>query len=254
MSGQKKKSVVVMIPTYNEAENIAPLVRDILALPLPFDLHVLVADDNSPDGTWKIVQGLGRRDRHIHLLRRMKRRGRGAGGIDGFKASLDLGADYVVEMDGDFSHRPCHIPALLEAAGRYDVVLGSRFIKGGRDADRSLLRRFVTWLVRRFVRSQFRLPVRDASSGFRVFRRRVLEALDLDDLISVGPSVVLETLYKAHLLGFRIGEAPIVFVDRTRGKTKLSFLTLLETLIMAFQFKKRFATLAAARRAKNRTP
>jgi len=254
MAGPKKKRAVVMIPTYNEAENIAELVRDILALQVPFDLQVLVADDNSPDGTWKIVQGLARRDRHVHLLRRMKRRGRGSGGIDGFKASLNLGADYVVEMDGDFSHRPCHIPALLEAAGRADVVLGSRFIKGGRDADRSLLRRFITWLVRRFVRSQFSLPVRDVSSGFRVFRRRVLEALDLDDLISVGPSVVLETLTKAHLLGFSIGEVPIVFVDRTRGKTKLSFLTLLETLVMAFQFKKRFAPLAAARPTKMRTP
>ncbi|HEX9903052.1 MAG TPA: polyprenol monophosphomannose synthase [Acidobacteriota bacterium] len=253
MTGPKKKRAVVMIPTYNEAENIAGLIKDILALQVPFDLQILVADDNSPDGTWKIVQGLARHDKRVHLLRRMKRRGRGAGGLDGFRASLDLGADYVVEMDGDFSHRPGHIPALLEAAGRLDLVLGSRFVAGGRDADRSLLRRLITRLVRSFIRSRFRLPVRDVSSGFRVFRRRVLEALDLDDLISVGPSVVLETLYKAHLLGFTIGEVPIVFVDRTRGKTKLSFLTLLETLVMVLQFKRRFAALAAARPTRIRT-
>jgi len=254
MTGPKKKRAVVMIPTYNEAENIAGLIKDILALQVPFDLQVLVADDNSPDGTWRVVQDLARRDKRVHLLRRMKRRGRGAGGLDGFRASLDLGADYVVEMDGDFSHRPNHIPALLEAAGCYDLVLGSRFVSGGRDADRSLLRRLITRLVRGFIRSRFHLPVRDVSSGFRVFRRRVLEALDLDDLISVGPSVVLETLTKAHLLGFTIGEVPIVFVDRARGKTKLSFLTLLETLVMALQFKRRFAPLAAARPPKKRTP
>jgi len=250
MTRPPKKRVVVMIPTYNEAENIAGLIKEILALRLSFDLQVMVADDNSPDGTWKIVQGLARRDKRVHLLRRMKRRGRGAGGIDGFKASLELGADTVVEMDGDFSHQPGHIPSLLEAAQNYDLLLGSRFVAGGRDADRSFLRRFITWLVRAFIRSRFGLPVRDVSSGFRIFRRRVLEALDLDDLISVGPSVVLETLYKTFLLGFRVGEAPIIFVDRTRGKTKLSFLTLLETLVMALQIRKRFAPLAAARRAK----
>ena len=101
---------------------------------------------------------------------------------------------------------------------RYDLVLGSRFVKGGRDADRSLVRRFITFLVRRFIRRRFRFPVRDVSSGFRCFRREVLEAVDLDDLISVGPSVVLEILYKAFLLGFRIGEVPIVFVDRKTGQ------------------------------------
>lgn len=245
----KRHRAVVMIPTYNEAENIAGLTKEILALDVPFDLRVLVADDNSPDGTWRTVQRMAARDRRVRLLRRLKRRGRGAGGIDGFKAALDLGADFIVEMDGDFSHRPIHIPALLDAVGRADLVIGSRFVKGGRDADRSLWRRAVTWGVRRFIRRLFRVPVRDVSSGFRVFRRRLLEALDLDDLISTGPSVVLETLYKAHLLGFTLGEVPIVFVDRVRGRTKLDFLTLLETLVMALKFKKRYAPLTARRAA-----
>ncbi|MBN2199443.1 MAG: glycosyltransferase [Candidatus Aminicenantes bacterium] len=245
----KRPCAVAMIPTYNEAENIAPLIRDILALDTPCDLHILVADDDSPDGTWRIVRRMAARDRRVHLLRRLKRRGRGAGGIDGFRAALDLGADYVVEMDGDFSHRPAHIPALLDAAGRADLVIGSRFVKGGRDADRSLWRRAVTWGVRRFIRRLFRVPVRDVSSGFRVFSRRLLEALDLEDLISVGPSVVLETLFKTHLMGFRTIEVPIVFVDRVRGRTKLDFVTLLETLAMALKFKKRYAPLEARRAA-----
>jgi len=245
----KRPRAVVMIPTYNEAENIAGLTKEILALEVPYDLRVLVADDNSPDGTWRSVQRMAARDRRVRLLRRLKRRGRGAGGIDGFKAALDLGADFVVEMDGDFSHRPAHIPALLDAASRFDLVIGSRFVKGGRDADRSLWRRAVTWGVRRFIGRLFRIPVQDVSSGFRVFSRRLLEALDLDDLISVGPSVVLETLYKAHLMGFRTIEVPIVFVDRVRGRTKLDFVTLLETLIMALKFRKRYALREARRSA-----
>jgi len=248
MSGSGRPKVVAMIPTFNEAENIRDLIAAILALPGEFDVQVLVADDNSPDGTAAIVKGMAASDPRVHLLLRLKRRGRGTGGIDGFKAALELGADLVVEMDGDFSHQPKFIPALAAAARDFDLVLGSRFVKGGRDADRGLVRRFITVLVRLFIRRRFRIPVRDVSSGFRCFRREVLEALDLDDLISVGPSVVLETLYKAHLLGFRIGEIPIEFVDRTRGKTKLNTLTLFETLIMALKFKRMY-TPANVKRA-----
>jgi dolichol-phosphate mannosyltransferase len=240
--------VVALIPTYNEAPNVRALVEAVLALPVAADLHVLVADDNSPDGTGRIAREMAAADPRVHALVRLKRRGRGAAGIDGFKAALALGADYVVEMDADFSHQPRFIPALLGAAGRYDLVLGSRFVPGGRDAGRAIHRRIVTFFVRSFIRRLYRIPVRDVSSGFRCFRRGVLEALDLDDLVSVGQSVVLEILYKTYLLGFKIGEVPIVFVDRVRGKTKLDFLALLETLLMALKFKKRYtpATVKAA--------
>ncbi|MHB8054332.1 MAG: polyprenol monophosphomannose synthase [Candidatus Aminicenantales bacterium] len=235
-----KPRLVAMLPTYNERENIADLIDAILALPLDADVQVLVADDNSPDGTGLYVEERAAADPRVHALVRTKRRGRGSGGIDGFKAALALGADYVVEMDADFSHAPKFIPDLFAAVRNYDLVLGSRFVPGGRDADRGLHRRFITLCVRTFIRRLYRLPVRDVSSGFRLFRREVLEAVDLDDLISVGQSVVLEILRKAALLGFRIGEVPIVFVDRTRGKTKLNFLSLLETLVMAVKFKKRY--------------
>ena len=245
----RKPRLVVMLPTYNERENIAELIEAILALPLDADIHVVVADDNSPDGTGRYAEERAAADSRVHALVRMKRRGRGAGGIDGFKAALALGADFVVEMDADFSHAPKFIPDLLSAAQNYDLVLGSRFVPGGRDADRGLHRRFITLCVGAFIRRLYRLPVRDVSSGFRLFRREVLEALNLDDLISVGPSVVLEILRKTSLLGFRIGEVPIVFVDRARGKTKLDFLALLETLLMAVKFKKRYTreTVKAAR-------
>jgi dolichol-phosphate mannosyltransferase len=121
-----------------------------------------------------------------------------------------------------------------------DVAIGSRFVRGGRDADRGLHRRLITALVRRFLQRQFRFPVKDVSSGFRCFRTEVLERIDLDDMISVGPSIVLEVLYKASLLGFRISEVPIEFLDRKRGKTKLNLLILLETLIMAMRIKQQY--------------
>ena len=236
----RRPRVVAMIPTYNEAENILDLVAAVLAVPLAADLHVLVADDDSPDGTGRLVEALSAADPRVHALVRRKRRGRGTGGIDGFRAALALGADLIVEMDGDFSHQPRHIPDLVAAARDFDLVLGSRFVPGGKDAGRGLHRRVITFFVRSFIRRLYGLPVRDVSSGFRCFRRRVLEAVDLDDLISVGQSIVLEILYKAHLLGFSIGEIPIEFIDRKRGETKLDLLALLETLLMAVKFKKRY--------------
>ena len=247
MVEQMEKKAVVMIPTYNERENIADLIQEILALKLDTRMSVLVADDNSPDGTGEIVQQLASKDDKIHVLIRTKRRGRGAGGIDGFKAALKLDPDFVVEMDGDFSHQPKFIPDLLAKAEKYDLVIGSRFIKGGRDQDRNIIRRFITFLARNFIRRQFHIPVRDVSSGFRCFKREVLEAVDLDDCISVNPSIVLEILYKTYLLDFTITEVPIEFIDRTRGKTKLNFLILLDTLLMALHFKKRYTRASIQR-------
>jgi len=235
--------LVVMIPTYNESENIGEVVEQILALRLRARVQVLVVDDDSPDKTWDVVQKLSKKDERVHLLLRKKRRGRGAAGIDGFRKALEMGADFVVEMDGDLSHQPCFIPQLFDACQIYDLVLGSRFVHGGRDSNRSLLRRFITFLVRNYLRSTLHLAVLDPSSGFRCFRRRALEAVDLDDLISVGPSVVLEVLDKTHRLGFNLGEVPITFIDRERGRTKLDFLTLVETLILVIRFKRRYAGL-----------
>lgn len=232
------KKTVVMIPTYNEAGNIPALVREILALPVAGELQVLVVDDDSPDGTGRLMEDIAGGEPRAHVLIRKKRRGRGAAGIDGFKAALEMGADRVVEMDGDFSHQPRYIPALLAEADRCDVAVGSRFVRGGADSDRSVARRTITWFVRRFIRRRFRTAIRDVSSGFRCFKREALERVDLDDLVSVGPSVVLEILYKLILMDATIREVPIVFIDRERGRTKLNALILLETLLMALKFPK----------------
>ncbi len=237
MSEPKRKAVVT-IPTYNERETIGSLIQGILALRVEPDLNVLVVDDNSPDGTAEEVAGIGRRDPRVRLLLRQEKRGRGLAGIAGFKEALDMGADFVIEMDGDGSHQPVFIPSLLQAAKNLDVVLGSRFVEGGEDADRSRYRRFVTFLVRHFIRLLFSVPVRDVSSGFRSFRREALEAVGLDSLASTGPSIVLEVLYRAHRLGLRLGEIPIVFIDRKKGKTKLTGLTLWKTLLMAIRIRR----------------
>ncbi len=244
-----KPKVVVMIPTYDERENIGPLIRDILALPIESDVSVLVVDDDSPDGTAGVVADIGRRDPRVRLLLRKEKRGRGLAGIAGFKEALDLGADYVVEMDGDGSHQPVFIPALLDALRRADLVLGSRFIEGGKDADRPPHRRLVTFLVRRFIRCLFSVPVRDVSSGFRCFRSELLQKVGLEGLVSTGPSVVLEILYKAYRLGFAIEEVPIAFVDRKKGKTKLTGLTLWRTLVMAIRIKRMYRHLRSIGRA-----
>lgn len=236
-----RKKVVVMIPTYNERENIGPVIESILELNSGLEITVLVVDDNSPDGTAREVEKLGAQDPRVKLFLRKKRRGRGTAGAAGFQAALAFDPDLVIEMDGDGSHQARFIPDLIQAAESADVVLGSRFVRGGRDVDRSFLRRFITWAVRCFIRWLFSFPVKDVSSGFRCFRVDALRRIDPEDLISTGPSIVLEVLARAYQAGLTIKEVPITFVDRQRGKTKLNSTTLLETLVMALKFKKMFS-------------
>lgn len=228
---------VVVIPTYNERENIGPLIEEILALPLP--LEILVVDDDSPDGTAGIVREKARRHPGVHLLHRTAERGRGSAGIAGFRQALAMGAEVVVEMDADFSHHPRHIPAMLERIRECDLVLGSRFVPGGADLDRGWLRQGITRLAGLYVRTLLGIRTRDVSSGFRCFRREVLERLDLDRMISTGPSVVLEVLYQVVLQGWRVCEIPIIFADRRQGESKLNFGILLETLIMVLRLRAR---------------
>jgi len=232
-----------MIPTYNERENIIPLIEEILNLDAQYNFNVLVVDDNSPDGTGRLVQDKFRHDPRVKTLIRLKRRGRGAAGIDGFKAAVAMKPDFIIEMDGDFSHQPQDILRLLAEADQTDIVIGSRFVKNGRDNERNIIRRLITFFVRLYIRKSFKIPIKDVSSGFRCFRPKVLEALDLDDLISIGPSVVLETLYKAYLLGFRMKEVPINFRDRAHGQTKLNLPILLETFVMSLIIKERLKHL-----------
>ncbi|CAG0938112.1 dolichol-phosphate mannosyltransferase [Candidatus Brocadiaceae bacterium] len=226
-----------MIPTYNERENIGNLIREILNLKIP-DLHIVVVDDNSPDGTSGVVKNLSKEHPEVELLLRTAERGRGSAGIAGFKYALEHGADAVIEMDADFSHHPKYIPYMLEAIQNADMVIGSRFISGGKDVNRGIIRKVITNLAGIYVRVLLGLKIKDVSSGYRCFKRKVLEAIELDSMVSTGPSIVSEVFYRAHLKGFSIKEIPIAFEDRIRGQTKLNYKILIKTLLMVLKFKR----------------
>lgn len=221
----------VIIPTYNEAGNIEALLKEIKAQNIP-GLIPVVVDDNSPDGTAKIAE------KEAKVILRTKDRGRGSAGIEGFKYALKEGADYIIEMDADFSHHPKYLKDLIKPMDKYDIVIGSRFVEGGKDLDRGIARKVVTTFARNYIKWILGIKVNDITSGYRCFRRKVLEAIGLDHMISAGPSIVSEILYKASLKGFKIYETPIVFEDRKTGETKLNAKILLKTLYMIYKFRR----------------
>ncbi|RJO60646.1 polyprenol monophosphomannose synthase [candidate division WS5 bacterium] len=211
---------IVFIPTYNERENIEKLIDEILNLNID-NLEVLIVDDNSPDGTWKIVEDIERKKKSVHLLLRKEEKGRGNAGKSGFKFAVEHKADYIIEMDADFSHHPREIPKLLNEIRDADLILGSRLILGGKDVGRGIVRELITKLSNLYIRLLLGLKVKDCNSGFRCFRREVLEAIDIDKLESKGPTIVQEVLFKSYLKGFKIKEVPITFTERAVGKSKL---------------------------------
>ena len=228
--------VVVVIPTYNERENISTLLDKIDSLGLE-DVETVVVDDNSPDGTWEVVEE--RKSPNIHLLRRMEEKGRGLAGVAGFKYAVDVGGEIVVEMDGDLSHDPSYIPDFLGAVERFDVVLGSRFVKGGGSQGRSFLRQCISKMAASYIRIVLGFRVNDPTSGFRCFKREVLEEINLSTLTARGPFIVTEVLFRCHRKGFKIGEIPIVFKERSRGRSKLGFRVLIGNIfrVLKLRFK-----------------
>jgi dolichol-phosphate mannosyltransferase len=220
--------VVVVVPTYNERENIGDLISALLGLGIE-RMHVLVVDDGSPDGTGEVVRAVARERANVELLARSGERGRGLAGRDGFLRALEIGADRIVEMDADFSHDPRYVPALLaELDLRADVALGSRFVAGGAERNRGWLRRLITRLANAYIRVMFGIPIRDSNSGFRAFRRAALEGIDPATLTSKGPAIVQEVLFRATRRGMKVVETPILFVNRERGHSKLGFAQLLQ--------------------------
>jgi dolichol-phosphate mannosyltransferase len=218
--------IFVTLPTFNEATNIEPLIQEIQRQDP--DIAIVVADDDSPDGTWKIVEEISKRDPNVHLLRRTARKGRGSAGVDAFRFALEQHADVVIEMDADFSHDPRYIPLFLERINEFDLVIGSRTVPLGQDLRKSPVRKWITHLSSFYTRSVLGLPFSDCNSGYRCFRRKVLEAVGLDTILSTGPSIVQELLFKTYLLGFSICEIPIVFVEREAGESKLNLKRLLK--------------------------
>jgi dolichol-phosphate mannosyltransferase len=235
------RSVVVTVPTWNEALNVERLVAALLTLngeSSPYSYEVLVADDDSPDGTWKLVARQSELDMRVHLLHRTADRGRGRAGRDAFLKALDMGADAVVEMDADFSHAPRYIPEMVSRldAG-YDLVLGSRAVEGGKDVGRPWRRRVVTKLANLYIRMILGLTVRDCNSGFRAWRASALRAIRVEDTVSRGPAIVQELLYKAKRARLAICEIPIEFVERERGTSSLTFRKLLQGYWMVLRLR-----------------
>jgi dolichol-phosphate mannosyltransferase len=214
------QDTLVIVPTYNERENLPPLVQRILTLPVAVDL--LVVDDNSPDGTGKIADELAAKHPSIHILHRAEKSGLGRAYCDGFAWALARGYQSVFEMDGDFSHNPDDIPAFLAALRDADLVLGSRYCNGIRVINWPLKRLMLSLFAARYVRLITGLPVSDPTGGFKCFRRRTLESIDLRAVASNGYSFQIELSHKVWRQGMRIAEVPIVFTDRFQGHSKMS--------------------------------
>ena len=229
-TARPRPAVVVTLPTYNESENILPLVAEILALGPGFE--VVVIDDHSPDGTWKIVEEAARTEPRLHLIHRTQDRGRGRSGRDGFVRALEMGANVVVEMDADFSHQPRYVPQMLRVLNSstppVGLVLGSRGAPGGRDADRGFVRRSITVLANAYIRLFLGVRVRDCNSGFRAWKRSTLEAIRVQDTFSPGPAIVQELLFKTARARIGIAEVPIEFHNRLHGESTLTFRLLLQ--------------------------
>jgi dolichol-phosphate mannosyltransferase len=211
--------ILVVVPTYNERSTIARVVRGVLAA-APAD--VLVVDDSSPDGTGQVVEQLGESEPRIHVLHRGAKQGLGSAYRDGFRWGLGRGYDVLVEMDGDLSHDPQELGALLERIDAADVVVGSRYVDGGRTENWPRRRRFLSRSGNRYVQLVTGVPVRDATSGFRAFRRQVLEDLGLENLRSEGYAFQVEAVLRAWDRGYAVEEVPITFVERRSGASKIS--------------------------------
>jgi dolichol-phosphate mannosyltransferase len=211
----------VCLPTYNERENLEPMVAALLERLGPDD-SVLVIDDRSPDGTGAIADRLAAEEPRVAVLHRQQKEGLGPAYIAGFRRALADGADLVLEMDCDFSHDPADVPRLIAAAADADLVLGSRYADGGRIENWGPLRRFVSRAGSLYAQALLAAPVRDLTGGFKCYRRQVLETIDLDAVSSRGYAFQIETTYRALRAGFRVVEVPITFADRRAGTSKMS--------------------------------
>ncbi|MFL5615610.1 MAG: polyprenol monophosphomannose synthase [Gemmatimonadaceae bacterium] len=227
---------LVIVPTYNERENITRLIGAILQQDLR--LEILVVDDGSPDGTGEIVEGLIQHEPRVHILKRPRKMGLGTAYIAGFRWALEQSYEFVFEMDADFSHDPAHLPQFLQAIDNADLVLGSRYRNGKVTV--------VNWPIKRLLLSYFAnvyarvvtgLPVWDATGGFKCFRRRVLEAIDLAHVRSNGYAFQIEMSFRAWRKRFKIVEIPIVFVDRTEGQSKMSRAIVREAIWMVWRLR-----------------
>ncbi len=228
--------IIVIIPTYNEIENIRRLIDMLLNLQLN-RLEVLIVDDNSPDGTGQIVKNLSAENPRIHLIQREGKQGLGTAYVCGFKYAIEHAYDFIIQMDADFSHDPSEIKNLMATIADYDLVLGSRYIVGVNVVNWPLSRLLLSYFANLYTRVITRMPIKDSTGGFKCFRRTVLEAINLDEVKSDGYAFQIEMNFKAWRKGFRIKEIPIIFVDRIAGSSKMSKKIIREAVFMVWKLK-----------------
>lgn len=211
---------LVIVPTYNEIENIHKLVEAVLSQ-AP-ELELLIIDDASPDGTAAAVKEMMPSEPRIHILERKAKLGLGSAYVSGFKYALKHGYDYILEMDADFSHNPDDLPRLLEAAKEADLVIGSRYCNGVNIINWPIKRLLMSYFASKYVRTITNMPIKDPTAGFKCFHRRVLQAIDLNSILSDGYGFQVEMNYRAWVKGFQVVEIPIVFTERINGCSKMS--------------------------------
>jgi len=232
---KRKSRALVIIPTYNEAENIARLIPKILEQDRSFE--VLVVDDNSPDGTGTAVKKIMKRNGKVHLIERPEKMGLGTAYVTGFRYALKEGFDFMFEMDADFSHSPSALKTLYAQAQQCDLVIGSRYVSGVNVVNWPMRRLFLSYSANLYTRMVTGMPVKDATSGFKCYRRKVLENIDLAAIRSNGYAFQIETNFLAWKRGFRVCETPIVFVDRRAGVSKMSRNIVSEAAWMVWKLK-----------------
>ncbi|HEX3005469.1 MAG TPA: polyprenol monophosphomannose synthase [Angustibacter sp.] len=246
--------VLVVIPTYNERDNLEPIVARLRAAVPAAD--VLVADDGSPDGTGDLADQLASADTHVHVLHRSAKQGLGAAYLAGFAWGLERGYDVLVEMDADGSHQPEQLPALLAALQRADLVLGSRWVPGGKVVNWPLHRKLISVGGTTYARLALGVPIRDVTGGYRAFRATTLRALDLHDVASQGYCFQIDLAWRAVQRGLRVVEVPITFVERERGESKMSGAIVRESLVRvsAWGVRERLGQARAAARSLRSRP
>jgi len=226
---------LIIIPTYNELENLPRLLPEVLSKDESID--VLIVDDNSPDGTAAFVESQMKNNNRIHLIKRQSKQGLGTAYIAGFKYALQNNFQIIFEMDADFSHDPKEIPRFLDEIKNSDVILGSRYINGVNVINWPLRRLLLSSFANLYTRVITGMPIHDATGGFKCFRREVLEAIDLDRVTSNGYAFQIEMTFKAWKKGFKVKEIPIIFVDRVKGKSKMSKKIVREAVTMVWKLR-----------------
>jgi len=226
---------LVIIPTYNEMDNLPRLIPIVLSQ--DDSVEILIVDDNSQDGTAGFVIDQQKTDSRLHLIQREKKLGLGTAYIAGFKYALANDYDYIFEMDADFSHEPSEIPNFLKAINECDLVLGSRYINGVRVLNWPMTRLLLSFFASVYTRIITGMPIKDATGGFKCFRRKDLESIDLDKVQSNGYSFQIEMTFKAYKKGFKIKEIPIIFMDRVKGKSKMSKKIVYEAVFMVWKLR-----------------